>query len=235
MKRLTILFSILLLSIAAKAQEVDSIGMSERLYVGISLNGRYFLVDYENRSTLPENSDYFMAKPYLYLGYRLSERIQLEVGVAYANDKDHDYSIYIAAPNHNIEYHNYAHSRAIMFPIKLNHTFFDFYKNRLAIYGFGSFIPVYSGTKIRKEEVSGGIATITYSSKASGFNTFTSFGVGAKYVIWKRFLGYSEINLFNYNLSSGRNIDPWSDVRRKDRPLSYLSYGLGVNYNLKDK
>ncbi len=219
-------------SIAAQAQPADSThSQKSQLYAGVGLNGRYFLIDYNTNGSLPAHSDYFVAKIYSHVGYRISNRIEIEVGAAYANDKDHYSETYVEAPGKYIHYHDYSHTRGFMLPVKLNHMLFKVWKKRLTLYGTGSIIPAYSTTKIKKEEVKEDITTTTYTGNGSGFDVFFSSGIGAKFKIWKQFSGYSEVNVLDTNVS-GKRADPWWDLRRRDKPFSHLSYGLGVNYSL---
>src|SRR5437870_2849247 len=145
MKKLAILLCISCFSFMTQGQNSDTLlAQKAKYYVGLGLNGRYFLVDYDNENPFLETSDYFMAKPYLHFGYRLNKRIRLEAGVAYASDKEHRYVTYVEAPGKYIDYHDYSLTRAFIIPLKITHDFFNVFKGRLAVYGTGSILPTYS-------------------------------------------------------------------------------------------
>ncbi|MBF9255672.1 outer membrane beta-barrel protein [Pontibacter sp. 172403-2] len=233
MKEVLILLYICCFSFMALGQNPDTLqAQKAKYYVGLDLNGRYFLVDYDNSNPFIETSDYFVAKPYLHFGYRLNNRIRLEAGIAYAGEREHHYVTYVEAPGEYIDYHDYSLTRAIIIPLKITHDFFSVFKGRLAIYGTGSILPTYSKTRVRKVEVKANVSNTTLDIKDSATNTFVSLGVGTSFKIWKKVSGYQEVNILNRNLTTDRNIDPfWFE--RTQRPLSHLSLGIGINYGFR--
>ncbi|KAA3438235.1 outer membrane beta-barrel protein [Rufibacter hautae] len=233
MKKLTFLiFSIFYYSIIAQAQTTDTLkAANPRFYVGLGLNGRYFEVSYNHQNYLLKNSGYFHAKPYLHFGYKLNKRIRLEAGVAYVNDKDHYYVTYVEAPKSYINYHDYNQTKGFVIPLKITHDFFHVFKGKVAVYGTGTILPTYSKTRVWKVEEKADVFNTTLDIQDSALSTFASLGIGASVRIWKKFSGYHEVNIWNRNLTSGRNMDPFSNVRSQI-PLSHLSFGIGLNYDL---
>ena len=69
-----------------------------RFYAGIGVNGRQFIMDYHKTGLFIKYGGSFGAFPYLHLGYQLNTRIQIEVGTAFSNRKDHTYLTYVEAP-----------------------------------------------------------------------------------------------------------------------------------------
>jgi len=235
MKKVLILLLISSLSLVAKAQKDDTNLFSKnRFYAGIGVNGRHFIMNYNKTGLFSIYPGPFIALPYLHLGYQLNKRIQIEVGTAFSSRKDHTYVTHFETSGKVIEYHTYSQTKAIIVPVKINHTLFNLCKKRLTLYGTGSILPVYATTQIEKTEVEGSETTTTLNIEDSGFNTFASFGIGTGFKIWKRISGYCEINILDINLATGESIYPHNYERYiRINPFLKVFKGFGINYNFQ--
>ena len=234
MKRVLITSLFSFLSLVALAQKEDLKPLQKnRLYAGIGVNGRNFIMDYNKTGLFALYSDPPIGLPYLHLGYQLNKRIQIEVGTAFSSRKDHFYVTHFETSGKVIEYHTYSRTKAIIAPVKIKHTLFNVFKRRLTLYGTGSILPVYATTQIKQKEVEGSKTTTTLNMEDSGFNTFASFGIGTRFKIWRRISGYYEINILDINLATGESIYPNTNRDLHISPYHKVYKGFGINYNVQ--
>lgn len=209
------------------AQPSDSLNQNKsKFYIGLGLSTNYYALYYKNRSTDPKYSNNFVARPYLNIGYQLNKRISLQVGIAYATKKVHDYDIYYGAGTNTIERHFYDNTKAIVMPFTLRFVFFNI-NGKLPIYGTAAVIPAYARSELKRTEGSNNITITTFHGQASGLNAFFTAGLGFRYTIRKRFSGYAEVIMYNRNMT-GDNVDPF----RFEKFGVFRHSGLGFNYNL---
>jgi hypothetical protein len=144
------------------AQQLDSLTQSRsKFYIGLGLSTNYYALYYKHKSTEPKYSNKFTARPYLNFGYQLSKRTSLQVGIAYANKKVHDYDIYYGGSTNIIERHFYDYTKAVVMPFTLRFVFFNAHK-KLPIYGTASLIPAYARSELKKTEVKGGLQILLF-------------------------------------------------------------------------
>lgn len=222
MKAFVIFCFLILVSGSVVAQATDSGTATERkFYVGVGLSSISYHIYYDNPATsgyLP--SGYFV--PFaVNLGYKLSEKTTLQVGIAYGADKSHD--TWFPGDQDTLVYDMTSRTRVIAVPVTARITILKVYK-RFPVYVTGTIMPAYGITKLKTIATSNA-GTTTYQVRDSGMNVFTTAGFGFNYSISNRLKGYAEILPFKYNMNGRNSIDlDWEQYASKSRRL-YKSLG----------
>ncbi|QNF32704.1 hypothetical protein HUW51_08160 [Adhaeribacter swui] len=192
-------------------------------YVGLRLNNTSY---YLNFNQMPYNG-FFAAWPILHVGYYLTKRSSLQIGVAYGKRKFDWANIYNDEENKLIEEYNYSKSRGIILPITwryiLNPT------KRFQYFGSVSMAPAYGSIFEQRTGKTDQLPTFTYQATAKGFNAFITGTLEVNYQISKQWEGNAELILFNRNVKelTGTTISP---VITGSRIFKVI--GFGVNYKL---
>lgn len=226
----TVIFSLLFFSFAvlAQAQTASITSKENKFYAGIGLtNISYHIYYKEPKSSGHINTGYF-APIALNLGYKLSDRARLQVGLAYGGSKSRNDRL--GGPLDSVEYDYYSHTRVIALPVTMQYILFRAFK-RFPIYVTGTVMPAYGMSKSKTIETRNS-GTTAYQVTDVAMNVFATAGFGFNYRISNRFQGYVEILPFKYNMNGRNSIDrDWEQYASKSRQL-YRSLSFGINYSL---
>lgn len=224
MKRLTIIFILILLFSETSWCQVNTIAdtLSRPFYIGINGLAIGYDLEYKNE---PKGGN---IQPYtsIYFGYNITKRIRIQAGVWYGTDSRDFGSVYVESADKLIYYSDISKTKGVGVPITADLVLFYPFK-KLQFYGTAMLTPMYSTTLAEKSETRDGVKTITYREKTSGINTYLTGGLGIKYPVSKRFDTY-----FNYYVIS-RNFN--RGLRPRDEYPYPGSLALGFNYNLNLK
>ncbi len=223
----TLLLSLLLLlsALAAAVQAqptAKDTTEAKRFYIGATATTMGYNVKYREE---PKGGD-IHTRGVLNMGYRLSKRARVQVGVSYGTANTYNDVVYVEAEDKLIFYDEVSRSRGIAVPITGEYILLYPFR-RLQLYGTAMLTPVYSTTRVKKTERREEESTVTYDEQASGFSASLSAGFGLGYPVSKRLDAY-----FNYYMISR---DFHRNLRRRDEypyPGS-LAIGLNYNFNLK--
>ncbi|MCC9165294.1 outer membrane beta-barrel protein [Pontibacter harenae] len=216
----TYLISLLLSCVffsAMAQQPAASDSASSKLYLGIELSTISYGM--QNYATMVGGN--FTPIVHLNAGYRLTKRINLQVGLTYGREKESGLSgIYYGYGDTIIYDHRSWNNYGIAVPLTIQYTPFNPAK-RWNLYATVSLIPVIGEVNHQTTKTFEGETKITYKGHDSGIYLLGTAGVVLNYKISKRFEAYGKVNLFYKDI--GHN--SYYAQRAK-------SIGLGLNYNL---
>ncbi|QHL86943.1 outer membrane beta-barrel protein [Nibribacter ruber] len=216
----------LLFASAASAQTLDSLKTSppeSKWYVGVGLSNINYFVAFKSRSSSGITYQGGNLRPWTtpHLGYRLSDRLNIEVGVGYRRSVVTSAGIYRKeedGPSFTDEIRNDI--RGWVIPVTLQYTPFNPGK-RFQLYGTAKLVTVFGSVHNEYSTSGEGAKTINSEANASGVNTYFVGGLLLKYRINKRIDGYIEGNLIQKNLSVG------------DQSPFFHQPTLGIGLNVK--
>ncbi len=165
---------------------------NKKFYVGVGASSIGFNLEYQDE---PKSGDF---RPVISLhgGYKLNKRVSLQIGFSYGNNTDkYDY-VYVEAQDKLIYYSEISQTRAIAIPVTLKYGFLYPFRH-LQFYGTTILTPIISSTSLKKTEQREDVTTVTYNTKASGFNAYLTAGFGLNYTISKRLDMYGELHLLH--------------------------------------
>lgn len=198
-----------------------------KLYIGAGVTTIEYHIYYKDKKgTGAVRSGYFQPISFT-LGYNLTERVRLQVGVGYGGDR-HTTEGNRGTFDNPIPWSARSRTNAVAFPVSGQFVFFNVFK-RFPVYGTASLMPAFGTTRSRVTEHG-----ITVSdTKDSGMDVFATAGLGFNYKISKRFAGYLEYHFFKTNVTGENSFYyDWSQGAPKTHQI-IKSLALGVNYRLK--
>ena len=230
MKKPLLSFLLFLFSFAVVAQQPteDSAGEG-KLYIGAGLTNLGYHIYYdEPKSSGSIRSGYFHPIS-LNFGYKVNERIRVQVGLAYGWSKDN--GEWSPGSADTLLYQDYSRTRAVAVPVSGQLVLFKAFR-RFPIYGTATLMPAFGSTQAKSTETRHGVITST-EGKDRGMNVFATAGLGFNYKISNRFTGYLEYLFFKTNLTGKNSFHhDWNQFAPKAEQI-YWSLALGVNYRLK--
>lgn len=212
------LFSTLCFSaMAQQAAVTDSISSKSgnKFFVGAEVTTIHYIMG--NREAAGGFSPYAQ----LHVGYKLSRRANVQIGLAFGKKKEDELSSIYYGDNDTIIYYNRSlNHKGIAIPLSLQYTPFR-PSNRLNLYATASLIPVFGEANVKETETYEGETKIIYNGHDSGMYLLATAGLVLNYKFNKRFEGYSKANLLyrhvgHYNLYADKT----------------KSIAIGLNYNL---
>lgn len=217
-------------SFAAVAQQPTEDNSGEgKIYIGAGLTTIGYHIYYKEPKSSGAISSGYFAPISVSLGYRISERIRVEVGLAYGGSKDS--GEWSPGDTDTLLYKDYSRTRVVAVPISGQLVLFKAFK-RFPIYGTATLMPSFGSTQAKRTETRHGTTTST-EAKDTGMNVFATAGVGFNYSISNRFEGYIAYLFFKTNLTGKNSYDhDWNQFATKSEQM-YRSLALGVNYRLK--
>ncbi|MET3539455.1 hypothetical protein ABID22_000156 [Pontibacter aydingkolensis] len=188
---------------------------NSRFYVGVEFSSIYYRMVKDERTVSGE----IIPVAHFNLGYRLSKRVQLELGVTYGRNKDNVLRGTYYGYNDTIIHHyeGWKHS-GIAVPLTVKYTPFNL-SRRLNLHATASLIPVLGEVNQQLSEVYKGETKITYDAHDSGLYLHATAGLLLNYKLSKKLEAYTKANLFIEDLR----------IKNYYRPKSL---SLGLNYNL---
>ncbi|MHA6248679.1 outer membrane beta-barrel protein [Pontibacter sp. CAU 1760] len=213
----TLLSLLLLCSLTATAQSSSAPDTTEsKFYVGVELSTISYLISNHAKSV----SGMFTPVAHVHVGYRLSERASIQVGLAYGETDDNFESIYFKTADSTIYKSTRLSNRGLAIPITLQLTPFN-PGRRLNVFATASLIPIIGEVSDRRTETLDGKTDIMFDAHDSGIYTIFTAGVILNYKISKRLEGYGKVSPLYKVVGKQSN---YADSN--PRPLA-----LGVNYN----
>lgn len=223
------LFFLLSASAVVAQQPAEDSADEGKLYIGAGLTNLGYHIYYdEPKSSGAIRSGYFHPIS-LNFGYKVNERIRVQVGLAYGWSKDsREWS---PGSTDTLLYEDYSRTRVVAVSVSGQLVLFEAFR-RFPIYGFATLMPAFGSTQAKRTETRHGLVTTT-EGKDRGMNVFATAGLGFNYKISNRFTGYLEYLFFKTNLT-GKNSyhHDWNQFVTKLQQISW-SLALGVNYTLK--
>lgn len=200
-----------------------------KFYVGVGLSTVSYMLPFSsnsNNSNMRTLGGSIEPVVFPHIGYRLTPRLNVQVGVGYGKDNLEYGSSYFESQedeeNGIVTFetvHNNTKGWAV--PVTVEFTPFNPHK-RLQLYVTASIVPTYGSNYHDAIRRRGGSSTVLKQDEGSGFNTFFIGGLLLKYRINNRLDAYLEGNLLYKHL--GKQSD-YADSKPK-------SLGLGLNYKL---
>lgn len=190
-----------------------------KFYIGVELSSvSYVVADYYKKV-----GGTFTPLAHVHVGYRLSERASLQVGLAYGATDDNYESIYYKAADSTIYRSTRLSNRGLAIPLTLQLTPFN-PGRRLNFYATASLVPIIGEVRDQRSETLDGKTDIKYSAYDSGIYTVATAGVVLNYKISKSFEVYGKANLLYKELK-----------RESEYAKQARSVAIGLNYNLNLK
>lgn len=197
-------------------------------YVGIGFSTVSHHIYYKNPKANGSVTSGYFAPLSISLGYRISRRTSVQVGIAYGGGSDHlNWS-----PGSKDTLMNDTNSRThvLAMPVTMRYTFFKAFK-RFPVYGTATVMPAYGFTKTSNVETRHQVST-TSTTRDSGVNTFFTAGIGLEYKISKRFNGFFEYHAYKHNLTGKNSAFYDWDIGGRGVDRIVRTVGLGVNYSI---
>ncbi len=163
-----------------------------------------------------------MFTPYIHLnfGYKLSRRLNVQLGLARGKTNENQESIYYKTEDSTI-YMNYSWSnRGVAIPLTVQFTPFN-PERRLNFYASASVIPVIGEVNQEHSETFQGETKTTFKAHDSGIYFLATVGLILNYKISERFECYGKTNLLYKDL--GHN----SEYGKRAKSIA-----IGVNFKL---
>lgn len=153
-------------------------------------------------------------------GYRLSRRMNVQVGLAYGGTDENHESIYYKTEDTTLYMKDSWSSSGLAVPLTVQFTPFN-PNRKFQLYATASLIPVIGEVNQQHSETFEGETKITFNAHDKGMNLLATAGLVLNYRFSKRFEGYGKANLLykevgRYNLYAERT----------------KSIAIGINYNL---
>lgn len=229
MKSTIILCLLFFSSFAAVAQQpIEDNSGEGKIYIGAGLTTIGYHIYYKEAKSSGAISSGYFAPISVSLGYRIGERIRVEVGLAYGGSKDS--GEWSPGSTDTLLYKDYSRTRVVAVPVSGQLVLFKAFK-RFPIYGAATLMPSFGSTKANRTETRHGIVTTT-EAKDRGMNVFATAGIGFNYRISNRLEGYLEYLFFKTNLTGKNSFHhDWNQYATKSERI-YRSLALGVNYRL---
>ena len=215
------LFAVLLLllsSLADVAQaQPDSINAKQkRFYIGVELSS----ISYSMWNQTKMVGGGFTPVAHAQAGYRLTKRMNVQVGLTYGRDKESALSGTYYGYGDTILYYNHSRNNyGVTVPITVQFTPFNPYK-KLQIYAAASFIPIFGAVNQQESETYEDVTTVTHVGKDSGVYAIATAGIQLNYKISNRFEGFGKVNLLY------KNVGQYSEYAKQAKSLA-----IGLNYN----
>lgn len=224
MKHVIVVFICLLSVLSTQAQEQDSVKLSateNKLYVGIGLSNISYMLVHDGLGNVSGSIEPWITP---YVGYRLTPRLNVQIGIGYGKSKEHfGAEYYESQDNEGLTYWNtYNTTWGVTVPVTLQFTPFNPNK-RLQLYATAKFVTVFGSTEIQGVKRYAGTSTVS-EGEGSEVNAFFVGGLLLKYKINERLDAYVEGNFL------------YKDLRRKNNNYANsrpMSLGLGLDYKLK--
>lgn len=229
MKMLLTLFLFIILSEFAIAQVEDTTDTEKsNYYVGVGFSTVSHHIYYKNPKANGSITSGYFAPLSINLGYRMSRRTSLQVGVAYGGGSDH----YNWSPGSRdtLTFETSSRTHVLAMPVTIRYTFLKAFK-RFPIYGTATVMPALGLTKTSTIETRHQVAT-TSITRDSGINIFFTAGIGLEYKISKRFVGFFEYHAYKHNLTGKNSAFYDWDMGARGVDRLVRTVGFGVNYSL---
>ena len=199
---------------AQHINKADTLNNS-RFYAGVEFSSIYYRMVKDRRTVSGE----IIPVAHFNLGYRLSKRVQLELGLSYGRNRGDELRGTYYGYNDTIIYHSESwEHRGVAMPLTIKYTPFNLNK-RLNLYGTASLIPVIGEVNRQLSETYEGERTVTYSAHDSGLYLHATAGLLLNYKFSKKLEGHTKANLLIEDLK----------IKNYYRPKSL---SVGLNYNL---
>jgi len=224
------LFSVLLLlaSFAGVAQQQDSSKIStkaeRKFYVGAGVSSVSYMLMYANHDVSGENIGGSIEPVVtVHAGYRLSPRINVQVGIGYNRDEEkHKTEYYAQEDDTQLTYREFSLvAKGLIVPLTVRFTPFKL-QRRLQLYASASIVPALGSVKLHSIQRHEDSTMVLADAHESGLNVFFIGGLHLKYRLSNRFDVYAEGNLLYRNITNQGLYD-------LSRPKSL---GIGINYKL---
>ena len=227
MRYFIVILSLLFCSYSVNAQQAISNDTSEnRLYVGAGLSTTSYVLEFSN-SSAGNGSIGGSLEPIItvHLGYNISRRLNLQLGLGYDKDIEESNVQYFADENDTeLTYRNFKlTSKGVIVPISAQFAPFNL-KKRLQFLINLTIAPTLGSVELSNIERRSSTTTVLADSKESGINVFFVGGILLKYKLSNRFDTYLEGNILYKNLH--RN-----SMYANSRPKS-VGIGLQYKFNL---
>ena len=218
-----ILFSILY-SLSGFAQSPDSVkSRKSEYYVGLRLNNTSYYLHFKH-SFLDGN---FVALPIIHIGYHLTKRSAVQIGLTYGKQKFEWTDTYNNEEGRLIKVVDIKKTKALILPITWRYTLnpakrFQYFGSASIVLGYGSISEKVTGKTDQ-------VTTSTYQGTAKGFNVFATGTLGINYQISKQWEGNAELIFLNANVKELTGLRTSPVITG---PRIFKVIGLGINYKL---
>lgn len=199
---------------AQNINKADTLSNS-RFYVGVEFSS----INYRMVKDLRTVAGEITPIAHINLGYRLSKRVDVELGFTYGRNKDNVLRGTYYGYNDTIIhlYEGWKHS-GIAVPLTVKYTPFNL-SRRLKLYATASFIPVLGEVNQQLSETYKGETIVTYNAHDSGLYLHARAGLLLNYKLSKQLEVYTRANLISEEL-------------KLKTYYGHRSLSIGVNYSI---
>ena len=223
----------ILLALPAVSQILDETkGLKGQLQLGLSFNTVSYHIYYDKIDNSEELAFAHFSPLSLNIGYNLSERTNVQLGIAYGGSEN-QYS-WVPGTSDTLILNSSGKTNVFALPITVRHTVIKAYK-RFPVYATLTVMPAWGSTRTIIEETRHGINSVTVDRRDTGVNTFVTAGFGFNYKISKSINGFFEYHAFKHNLTGENSVFYDWDQGARGLYKFFRTIGFGVNYDLKRK
>ncbi len=225
MKTLVLSVMLLVCSLAAAAQaNPDStIKSLKRVYVGVEISG----VPYSMWDPVKKLSGGITPILHLHAGYKLSQRVNLQIGLTYGREREDRLSGIYYGYNDTIIYHFHkSEMKGVAMPITIQINPFRT-QRKLRVSATASLAPIIGSVWHQYSEEYEGTRKVTYEDEDAGIYLVATAGVQLNYKISNRLDAFGKVNLMYKDIL---NYSYFSFMSKSSK-----SIGIGLNYNFNLK